>query len=129
MAEYPIDLGEEPELAKVLQEDQAHAAVLVRQAEPLRVEALPTRAGGMTSFGLTTTAESVAGKDPRRNRLVVLATGDSIYIGTDRQQVSAGASMLWPAGTSLEIKHADQVFARAAATTCTLSIMTEMWAD
>jgi hypothetical protein len=119
----------QPDMAEVLQEPLAAAAILVRQDAPVTTHELPTRSGGMRSETLTTSAESIAGHDRRRKRLVVISKDQALYLGTTRREVDSASAFYLPAGVTLEINHSDQVFAASATTTTLVSVLVENWAD
>lgn len=126
---YPIDLGEEPELPAVLQDD-ADRGVLVRQAGPVQTREVPARPGSMLSFRLGLEPESVLGRDPRRKRALIQPDGQPVYVALTRQECSAGTGYVILAGNELELMHSGQVYARCAeGTEARLSVLTEMWAD
>ena len=128
-AHYPIDLGEEPDLQAVLQDD-SDRGVPVRLMAPVQTREVPARAGAMLSFRLGLDAESVLGKDQRRKRAIVQPDGQPVYVALTRQECSAGTGYVILAGAQLEILHSGQVYARCAeGTEARLSVMTEMWAD
>jgi hypothetical protein len=122
----------EPDLIDVLQEDHPTPAIVVRNEGPIYTHELPTRSGGMFSTVVNDTqAESVAGSDRRRKRLWLLSVDEPMYVGNARQLVEAGAAMLIPAATGVDIYHSDQVFVRSATadTPTTVSVLVENWAD
>lgn len=120
-----------PELEDLQQLPEEHIKVPVRVVDPVQVQQLPSRHGVSRSFGTAATdGEPVPllGADLRRRRAVIIAASASIYVG-EREMVKSGAAAIWPAGVPLVIEHTEQVYARAATGTATVSVISENWAD
>lgn len=130
---HPIDLGDEPQLSDIYQREIDNG-VLVRQAGPVETRQVPPRAGGMQLVTLVDTTvgppESIGGNSPLRSQLYVIAVDQPVWLGLTRAQVTSGQAFYLPAGQSLTIHHAEQVYAACAATgqTARLSVLLELWA-
>lgn len=125
-----------PELEAVQQEeaDDGRLMVPVRVLEvagPVRVQVLPSRHGVSRSWTTNATDPEpvpLLGADLRRRRASIVATGAAVYVG-EREMVKAGAAALWPADVPLIVEHTEQLYARAATGTATVSVVSENWAD
>lgn len=124
-----------PELEEIQQDEEERALVVpVRVVEvwsPVRVQLLPSRHGVSRSFTSSATdAEPIPllGADLRRRRATIVAIGADVYVG-DRELVKTAQAARWPAGVPLVIEHTEQVYARAASASATLSVISENWAD
>ena len=124
-----------PDLEDVQQDEEERALVVpvrvVETLSPVRVQLLPSRHGVSRSFTSNATdAEPtpLLGADLRRRRATIVAIGADIYVG-DREMVKGSQAARWPVGVPLVIEHTEQVYARAATTTATVSVISENWAD
>lgn len=124
-----------PDLDELQQDEEDRPIVvpvrLIEAESPVRVQLLPSRHGVSRSFTTSATdAEPtpLLGGDLRRRRATIVAIGADIYVG-DREMVKSAQAARWPAGIPLVIEHTEQVYARAATTTATVSVISENWAD
>jgi hypothetical protein len=124
-----------PDLEEIQQEEEERALVVpvkvVETLSPVRVQLLPSRHGVSRSYTTDSTdAEPVPllGGDLRRRRATIIAIGAAIYVG-DREMVKQGQAAQWPELVPLVIEHTEQVYARAATTSATVSVISENWAD
>jgi hypothetical protein len=120
-----------PDLEDVQQQESEGLRVPVRLDGPVRVQVLPSRHGVSRSYASKATDPEpipLLGGDDRRRRATLVAIGDAMYVGP-REDVKSGAAALWPDGVPLVIEHTEQVYARAASDTATISVIAENWAD
>lgn len=115
-----------PDLADVQQVPEDTLIVLpARLVEPARVQQLPSRAGAAFSHPLSTTFSHVLGADPKRRRVVLVASVAWEYSRT----ASASSGVPIPANVVLELQHCDTVYARVPTSTGTLGVIAETWAE
>lgn len=132
MPEQPTDDNIWPDLDELQQRDDVGpTAVAVRLNETVRTHEQPARAGSMRSITLTTAPEMIAGRDLTRKRFYLHCYGPAagMFIGTDPQQVAAGQAFYIGQYGNVNITHCEQLWARSADTSGTVSIMTEHYAD
>jgi hypothetical protein len=109
----------QPDVAEVLQEESDAPAlmdhpVLVRQDGPVLIHDLPSRVSVARKITLGATTELLVGRDRRRKRVVVVATGDQgVLLGTSQADVTQGNAPYYPPNVPIELRHAEPVYARA----------------
>jgi hypothetical protein len=128
---------EHPDTEDVTQEEpEPHEAVKVAVEGPVRTQALPPRGrpvmrteGTADSPLSQTVAAHILDRDLRRARAVLTAVGGAVVLGTAKTDVQAGVGFTLPSGASLEVRHAEDVYAKASAGATTLAVLAEFWAD
>ena len=124
------------DIADVLQEPERPelgipVSIPVSVDGPVQTHAVPSVSSGLRTRTVTATeAVRVANIDPRRRILRLLGTGGSFRVGnTQGEAANSMTSATWPASVVLELTHGDAVYAIAASTDVTLTIITENWAS
>jgi hypothetical protein len=107
-------------------------------AGPVRVQQLPSK-GGMSMTVKVQPARSVSAAaggtatrrfngDPRRKRLLLIATDQPFYYGFDQEMVESGNAAVWPINVPLSVEHCDQFWVASANSAGTLlSVIREDW--
>ena len=133
---YLPDAGE---VTGVEDEPTFHAPVVPVVVEgPVRVQQLPSRGGDARTYTVQParivsaapggTATFRRNADPRRKRLILIATDQPFYYGFDQESVEKGDAALWPINVPLIVEH-DDVFFLASANSAgsKISIIREDW--
>lgn len=97
------DMGEQ--YREVTQEVIEPVAVAVVSAEPLRVRQQPRRhfTTGQVSVTPGGAAKQLIGANPFRERLIISTQGGDIYIGPDRDALTAGSGFWLPKSSRVEL--------------------------
>lgn len=112
--------------------------VPVHQEGPIHSEALPSRLGDARTITVLPAAKVAAhnagettariNQDPRRRKMILLATDQPFYYGMEQETVERGTAALWPINVPLVVEHADGFFlASANAAGTTLTVIREYW--
>lgn len=112
-----------PSVADVDQRQQL-PGIPVTQTEPLRVQVLPPRTGGVWGFALSTTLEQILFEDNRRRRAVLVADSDILIA-----HGSSAACNWWPARVPLVHENAGPLWAKVGSGSANLTVVSDFWAD
>lgn len=124
----------QPDVGEVLQEEppEQYTAIPVcvkEVAAPVRVQALPRKGAASMTKALTTTAVQVLRADHWRGRTLLVGSGAFLVAFSEASCQADSAMAEWPAATPLELTATTEVWAKAAADTVALSVVTERWAE
>lgn len=131
-------IGETPAGADPgLDELQQHEAtplpfdpIPVDVAGPVRVHQLPARHTSYRRISVGRDPVKLAGHDPRRRILRVIAVTQDIYLGSAPEELSNTGGALIPVATWLELTGESAVWASTQdATTTDVSTIQELWSD
>lgn len=123
-----------PDTDELLQEEHTPAPLT---PIPVVIEG-PARVVELPSVGLVldqidvdnTTAQKVWGKDPRRKRLTLIASGGAIRLAASQAACKPGSGAILPTGVPLTISAANEVWVMASTgAATTVSYIIEQWAD
>lgn len=120
-----------PDVAELEQYDTG-PAVDVRMAGPVRTHALPARVAHSRNITVTDVSqpEQIGNEDLRRSYCTIIATGQPIYVGHDKQAVLDGTAAILPVSIPLTLPTAAPVYVRAAAVgAAVVSYWAGQWAD
>lgn len=124
----------QPDTGEVLQEEapERYTAIPVAVAEvlaPVRVQALPRKGAATFTKVLTTSAAQVLRADHWRGR-TLLVCGSAFLVAFSEAACQSDTKMAtWPANVPLELSATVDVWAKVAASTASLSVITERWAE
>lgn len=123
----------QPDVPAVLQEEDDGGLTvpvcLVEQKSPLRVQALPRKAGANMTRPITTTPSRVLRADPRRAS-ALLVCASAFYVAFSRAGAQETISMtLWPANVPLDCEATTDIYVRTVTSTADLGIATYLWAE
>lgn len=137
-----VDLGPEaiePDLDELQQTAPHIEAVAVRQIGPVQTNAMPARIANSRNLNVSDVSaagapgdaiETIGDNDDRRMYLVVMCTGQPIYLGHDKQSVLQGTAGILPVGVPLRLDTAAPMYVRAAlAGVAVVSYWSGYWAD
>lgn len=122
----------EPDVDELLQEDLGPEAVPVKPVGPVGVHELPARIAYSRNLSVTDTQapEQIANQDLRRKYLVIVCTGQPVFVGHDKQSVLDGTAGILPVNLVLPVPAGVPVWVRAAAVgTAVVSYWSGNWAD
>lgn len=119
----------ETDVDAVLQ-DEEPAAVKVEVVGTVHTQAAPAIDGDLYSVTFTTVGqvENIAGGDPRRSYLAITSSAP-FRAATSKDQARSPNAALWPANSTLIIRHRSEVWARATVVDQVVSATVERWAD
>lgn len=81
------------------------------------------------SSGGTIAAQRVLGEDPRRKKATIVATDQSVRIGTSQKQTqSPDTCAIWPKNVPVEISGKTEIWVAADTATTRVSVIAEQWA-
>jgi hypothetical protein len=104
-------------------------AIPVEITNPVRVDELPARSGGIFTRTVPLTGMRLLSNDPRRKSATVLSLDTDIRLGTTQAEATTAAGATWPAGVPLVLTFSDEVWCQpAAGSTATVSVVVEHWA-
>lgn len=128
----------QPDIHEVMQQEEGPGprvpVCIDQQSVPLRTQALPRKAGATQTRILTTTAQRYLRADHRRARATVIST-DATSAGTflvafnEASAQDPSTMAVWPGATQLTVDADTEVWLAAAASTVTVGILTELWAE
>lgn len=123
----------QPDVSEVLQEEPQYLTavpVCVDDVKtPVRVQQLPRKGAATLTKTLSTTVQRVLTANHYRGR-TLLVCGSAFLVCFSQTAAQADSSMAtWPANVPLELTATAEVWAKVAASTAVLSVITEQWAD
>lgn len=123
----------QPDTGDLLQEEQVPGltAIPVVVEGPTRVVELPAQDLVLGQVDVdNTTPVRIFGRDPRRKRLQLVASGGSVRIATSQKQAVPGNGAVWPVGVPYMVNAMTEVWVIAVSgSPVTVSYSAEQWAD
>ncbi len=104
-------------------------AIPVHVVRAVRTKELPPTASGVLGFELDALAPvRILTADKRRVRATIIAFTNNICIGTTSAQ-ALGGGCIWPNLGPLVWAGTEELWVRAAASTATVTVIIDQWAD
>lgn len=129
------DYDEDPDADDVLQMDpydpDTEPPVYVVTRGPVRVQDLPSKSSGAKGFTVSDTdAIRVLTADSHRSRALIVSFAQPFKFGSTQGELN-GQCGIWPPLVPMEVKAVDELWVRCntAATTDTISVIQERWAE
>lgn len=116
-------------IAEVKQEEE-HAPVKVEVVNTVATQAAPAIDGDLycVTGGAIGSVENIAGGDPRRSYLAI-TSANPFRAATSKEQARNSNAALWPANSTLVIRHRAEVWIRTTVIDQVVSASVERWAD
>lgn len=123
----------DPDLSDLQQQEPEEITsppLLVETIGTVRTAELPSRVSVSRNYAVgTTDPVPLAGRDPRRRKMIVIPGAVDMYFGA-LEDVKAGTAAIVRANmAAFEVTGMDQIYVKAVSAPGVLSIITENWAD
>jgi len=119
-----------PDADEVLQDETPGTAIPVVIDTPVRTQRLPNRLAGMGTLNVdNVTAKRLAGSDPRRASLLILAHDQEILLASTQGGCLGEYAARWPQDLPLLLSSSDELWAMAATSNTDITVIAEQWTE